>query len=544
MNDFKIGIKDRHPLIDFAYYGSKARRHAHPDVIIGEHSPYPLFREGDILDANAIFNLIKCTRCKEWQSVEKIDEHVADDVIHVTQEDKDRWNTEHEAAQSDWNETDTESVSYIKNKPSFATVAYTGNYSDLTNAPEVPNELADLQDDSTHRLVTDAEKTTWNNKQDPINDLETIRSGAASGATAYQKPSGGIPLTDMTSGVQTSLGKADTAYQKPQTGIPSTDMSSAVQISLGKADTALQQHQDISGKVDISSVGIANGVASLDNNCKIPSSQLPSYVDDVLEGYLNSLDGKFYEESTYTTEIPAEGGKIYTDLSTNKTYRWGGSAYVEISASVALGETQGTAYEGSKGKSVTDNFNTHAADTNIHVTAAKQSAWDAKSNFSGSYNDLTDKPTIPTVEQSDWNQSDSTAIDYIKNKPTIPTVPTNVSAFTNDAGYLTSVDYGTVGYTVHTDSVSGAVILDGRIPIHVLQATGNVTSVTLSNNPPAGHSCHVIFYPDNTGKDITITHDYTDRVCPDASNIQITAPANGYVEVDFLNVGNRVYVKA
>ena len=66
MDNFKIGIKDRHPLIDFAYYGSKARRHAHPDVLIGEHCAHPLFKEGDILDANAIFNLIKCTRWKEW----------------------------------------------------------------------------------------------------------------------------------------------------------------------------------------------------------------------------------------------------------------------------------------------------------------------------------------------------------------------------------------------------------------------------------------------------------------------------------------------
>lgn len=43
-----------------------------------------------------------------------------------------------------------------------------------------------------------------------------------------------------------------------------------------------------------------------------------------------------------------------------------------------------------------------------------------------------------TQEQADWNQTDNTAVDYIKNKPTIPTVPTNVSSFTNDAGYLTS----------------------------------------------------------------------------------------------------------
>lgn len=57
---------------------------------------------------------------------------------------------------------------------------------------------------------------------------------------------------------------------------------------------------------------------------------------------------------------------------------------------------------------------------------------------SGSYNDLTNKPDIPSEQiQSDWNQSNTYAKDYIKNKPTIPTVPTNVSAFTNDAGYLT-----------------------------------------------------------------------------------------------------------
>lgn len=57
---------------------------------------------------------------------------------------------------------------------------------------------------------------------------------------------------------------------------------------------------------------------------------------------------------------------------------------------------------------------------------------------SGSYNDLSNKPTIPAAQiQSDWNQTNDEAKDFIKNKPTIPTVPTNVSAFTNDAGYLT-----------------------------------------------------------------------------------------------------------
>lgn len=60
---------------------------------------------------------------------------------------------------------------------------------------------------------------------------------------------------------------------------------------------------------------------------------------------------------------------------------------------------------------------------------------------SGSYNDLSNKPSIPAAQvQSNWNESDTSSKAYIQNKPTIPTVPTNVSAFTNDAGYLTSAD--------------------------------------------------------------------------------------------------------
>lgn len=124
--------------------------------------------------------------------------------------------------------------------------------------------------------------------------------------------------------------------------------------------------------------GANSGVATLDATGKVPSSQLPSYVDDVLEGYLNATDGKFYEEDTYTTEIPAEGGKIYVDLASSKTYRWGGSAYAEISASIALGETQGTAYEGSKGAANAAAIASHTGNTDIHVTTADKTAWNAK----------------------------------------------------------------------------------------------------------------------------------------------------------------------
>lgn len=71
---------------------------------------------------------------------------------------------------------------------------------------------------------------------------------------------------------------------------------------------------------------------------KIPEANLPSYVDDVLE---------YNSKSNFPTS--GETGKIYVDISTNLTYRWGGSAYVEISPSLALGETSGTAYRGDYG---------------------------------------------------------------------------------------------------------------------------------------------------------------------------------------------------
>ena len=113
--------------------------------------------------------------------------------------------------------------------------------------------------------------------------------------------------------------------------------------------------------------GANNGVATLGADGKVPSSQLPSFVDDVIE-------------AANFAALPATGeaGKIYVTLDDNKTYRWGGSAYVVISDTLALGETQGTAYEGSKGKALKDAFDAHETDTDIHITASERTAWNAK----------------------------------------------------------------------------------------------------------------------------------------------------------------------
>lgn len=97
---------------------------------------------------------------------------------------------------------------------------------------------------------------------------------------------------------------------------------------------------------------------------KVPSAQLPSYVDDSVEGYY--YNSKFYEDAQYTTEITGEAGKIYIDIPSNKSYRWTGSVYTRIDECPAFGETQGTIYEGNKGKQNADDIGTMS---NLTTTA-------------------------------------------------------------------------------------------------------------------------------------------------------------------------------
>ena len=101
----------------------------------------------------------------------------------------------------------------------------------------------------------------------------------------------------------------------------------------------LSELPDVSHFISDSEKGSANGIAELDATGRVPSNQLPSYVDDVIE-YPSLSD--FPEEG--------ESGKIYIALDTNVTYRWSGSTYAEVGTSLTLGETENTAYRGDRGK--------------------------------------------------------------------------------------------------------------------------------------------------------------------------------------------------
>ncbi|TZF84511.1 hypothetical protein FW774_05855 [Pedobacter sp. BS3] len=109
----------------------------------------------------------------------------------------------------------------------------------------------------------------------------------------------------------------------------------------------------------------------------IPASQLPGFVDDVLEGtYVDSTTFNDSDGNPYTPET----GKIYVDTDTNITYRWSGSAYISIGSDLALGETSSTAYRGDRGKIAYDHSQTtgNPHGTTIADISGLQSAIDAK----------------------------------------------------------------------------------------------------------------------------------------------------------------------
>ena len=96
-------------------------------------------------------------------------------------------------------------------------------------------------------------------------------------------------------------------------------------------------------QVKRSEMGVANGVATLDENGQVPAAQLPSFVDDIVE----------YDNFEAFPDA-GEEGKIYVDKATNTTYRWSGTQYTKIGSDLSLGETASTAYPGNKGKANAD----------------------------------------------------------------------------------------------------------------------------------------------------------------------------------------------
>ena len=227
--------------------------------------------------------------------------------------------------------------------------AYEGSKGKATT-DKLESHVADLN--NPHQVTKDQ---VGLGNVDNTSDLDKPISNAVQGALDEVKESINSGNTTITDNLTKHIEDFNNPHKvtKEQVGLGNVDntsdldkpISNATQEALDKITESITNTEDKLGK--------PGGIATLDPDGKVPSSQLPSYVDDVIE--VATLD-----------ELPATGeaGKIYVTKDTNLTYRWSGSKYVEISASLALGETSSTAYAGDKGKATTDSLNAHLADFN------------------------------------------------------------------------------------------------------------------------------------------------------------------------------------
>lgn len=218
--------------------------------------------------------------------------------------------------------------------------------------------------------------------------------------------------------------------------------------------TISQLQIDINAKIPSTQKGAKNGVATLDSNGLVPSSQLPSYVDDVIEGTLSTF--------------PSTGdkGKIYVDTATNLTYRWSGSNYVEISKSIALGETAATAYAGNKGKQNADDI----ASLKTRIGTAEGNISSLQSSVSTNTGDIATLKTNDTTHSTDIANMKNDIIDNktditnIKGSITtingdITTIKSDITTLKNDVNDINSdIDGNAIDINGHT--IYGASFCD------------------------------------------------------------------------------------
>lgn len=225
----------------------------------------------------------------------------------------------------------TPTWSQVSSKPSFATVATSGSYNDLSNKPTIPTIPGSLKNPNALTIsLNGTSQGAYDGSAVKNINITASSVGAAASSHTHTKSQ----ITDF----PTSMPASDVYSWAKQSSKPSYTMS------------------EVSGNLPASRI-----------SGTIDAAHLPSYVDDVIEGYLNG--GKFYttksSSGAYSGEITAEAGKIYVDLNNNKTYRWSGSTYVVISETIALGTTHATAGYGDESRAA---YNHSTSTGNPHKT--------------------------------------------------------------------------------------------------------------------------------------------------------------------------------
>lgn len=203
------------------------------------------------------------------------------------------------------------------------------------------------------------------------------------------------------------------------------------------ADTALKTEltdsiQEVRDDLDTfkATKGQANGLASLGSDGKVPAAQLPSYVDDVIDVYAtydvsptNQISNiKLYSDAAHANPVTGEAGKSYNDITEGHPgyqFRWSGTTWVPItSGGLIIGEISGTAYDGAKGKTTTDNLNALMAFNPIRLISIVTDASKAAINYERADGTGIQGLQIPTASSA--KAGVMAAADKVKLDTTLP----------------------------------------------------------------------------------------------------------------------------
>lgn len=241
----------------------------------------------------------------------------------------------------------------------------------------------------------------------------------------------------------------------------------------------------------ISTKGQPGGLAELDSTGKVPAAQLPSYVDDVLEF---STKDQFPQTG--------ETGKIYVAKDTNLTYRWTGTQYLEISQSLALGETPSTAYPGDKGKANRDALNSMPTKLTSYLTPTTSTGELVKINYKYAakdglnygplQDDNIDIPSATTTNAGAMSAIDKGRLDDLYNEfgsiqnpgDKLDSLPNNlvtgVDATSRNATSVT-INYKQSDLSTASNSYANPITKSQTIPAATQSAAGVMTASDKQN---------------------------------------------------------------
>lgn len=241
----------------------------------------------------------------------------------------------------------------------------------------------------------------------------------------------------------------------------------------------------------ISTKGQPSGLAELDSTGKVPAAQLPSYVDDVLE----------FSTKAQFPQI-GETGKIYVSKDTNLTYRWTGTQYLEISQSLALGETPSTAYPGDKGKVNRDALNSMPTKLTSYLTPTTSTGELVKINYKYAakdglnygplQDDNIDIPSATTTNAGAMSAIDKGRLDDLYNEfgsiqnpgDKLDSLPNNlvtgVDATSRNATSVT-INYKQSDLSAASNSYANPITKSQTIPAATQSAAGVMTATDKQN---------------------------------------------------------------